>query len=237
VTPASAQTSIKNARALSGDRFVLGEEEFELADIIAPPLYTLGAKPSAYFEPARHTLQIFLSGGVEVEDVAEKTRWGVRVVTAKTAGLEETLQEALVARGAVRVAPLSDDTDLIVRLLEFEKTARESRLGLWGLNAYRIFDAARAEDAIGGYNLIEGAVKRATKTRQRFYLNFGEDYKTDFTAGAVSRIYRRWTKVGFDLAELEGARVRIRGFVDEINGPSIDLKHPKQIELLSAETV
>lgn len=235
--PAHSQTDMTGVRALSGDRFTLGGEEFELADVIAPPLYTLQSNPPAHFEAARQTLQMLLSGGVEVEDVAEKTRWGVRIVNARKAGSEETLQEALVARGAARVAPLTENTDLIVSLLELERTARENRFGLWRLNAYRIFDAGRAEGAVGGYHLIEGVVIRAAKTRSRFYLNFGRDYRTDFTAGAVSRLYRRWAKDGFDLETLEGARLRIRGFVEEINGPSVDLKHPKQIELMTPETV
>ncbi|MBL4619976.1 MAG: hypothetical protein JKX88_07755, partial [Marinicaulis sp.] len=81
-----------------------------------------------------------------------------------------------------------------------------------------------------GYHVVEGIVVSARATRSRFYLNFGDDCRTDFTASAKSSLYRRWLRDEFDLAALEGAKVRIRGFVVDINGPSIDLTHRRQIE-------
>lgn len=235
--PAHSQTAMAGVKALSGDRFVAGGEECRLADVMAPPLYTLEKETPAYFEAARQTLQTLISTGVELEDVMEKTRWGVRVVKARAPGKNVTVQEFLCQSGAVRVAPQSGDHEFIERLLEIERKARAAQKGLWSFFNYRIYDAASAGAAIGDYHLIEGVVMRAVRTRSRVYLNFGRDYRTDFTAGAVSRLYRRWAKDGLDLETLQGARLRIRGFVEEINGPSIDLKHPKQVELIMQETV
>ncbi len=221
------------ARALSGDRFILGDEEFQLADVIAPPLYSLKPDRPAYFEAAMRALQKQLEGELAVEDVAPKTRWGVRTVSVRRRGGGETVQEALVSAGAVRVAPHTDDLAFIDRLMRREAAARRSHEGLWAYDAYKIADALAAGGAVGGYHLIEGVVANANAVRSRCYLNFGADYRTDFTASAAGRLCRLWAKGGLDLAALAGAKIRVRGFVDEINGPSIDLVHQKQIELLA----
>lgn len=226
---------IPNAAALAGDRFTAGEEEFHLADIAAPSAYALHADAEPYFNEAKAALEALVNGrALDVEEAGAKTRWGALVVKARRRGDERTLQERLVEAGAARVAPQTQDLAFIDRLLGLEAQARTQRIGLWRLDGYRVFDAAAAEDAVGAYHLVEGAVLRASLARGRFYLNFGEDYKTDFTAGAASRLYRRWAKAGFDLAALQGARIRVRGFVEAINGPSVDLTHQRQIEVLAA---
>ncbi len=222
-----------NAKAIAGDRFETATQEYHLADIIAPSAFTLHADAEPYFDEARAKLGDLLdSARVDVDNAAAKTRWGALVVHARLNGGALTLQERLVAAGAARVAPQTDDLALIDRLLALEAQARARRSGLWALEGFRVFNAGAAEDAIGAYHLIEGQVVRATLARGRFYLNFGEDYKTDFTASAASALYRRWVKQEFDLAALEGARVRIRGFVQAINGPSVDLTHRRQVEAL-----
>lgn len=229
---AHAQTFISNPKALSGARFMSGETEFLLADIIAPPLYTLGKEPPAHFEASRRALQEALAGALDVEDVLAPTRWGVRRVLAKRTGETETVQETLIAAGAARVAPQTEDHDFIRRLLALEEGARAERRGLWALPDYRIFDAGKAWGSVGAFHLVEGTVREADLHGSRFYMNFGEDYRTDFTASAASRLYRRWRKDGADFSELEGDFVRVRGWIEAINGPSIDLTHVMQVERL-----
>ncbi len=229
---AKAQTFISNPKALSGARFMSGEAEFLLADIIAPPLYTLGDETPAHFEASRRALQDLLSGALDVEDVLAPTRWGVRRVVARRSGEEGTLQDKLIAAGAARVEPQTEDHDLIRRLLALEDEARRERRGLWALSAYRTFNADNAWGAVGAFHLIEGTALQAELHGARFYLNFGEDFREDFTASAASRLYRRWKKAGSDFEPLKGARIRVRGLVEAINGPSIDLVHPLQIERL-----
>lgn len=225
----------KSAVALSGDRFRIGEDDFQLADILAPSPYALQSASSPYVNEAKEDLQDLLTNSsFEFDDIAPPTRWGVRVVRTKSAVDAASLEERLVAAGAARVAPQTNDIAFIEGLLTVERVARRDKNGLWVLDAYRVFDADNATDAIGGYHLIEGTVVSARKARSRFYLNFGDDYRTDFTASAPSTLYRRWVKAGFDLASLQGARVRIRGFVVDINGPSIDLTHNGQIEDMNA---
>ncbi|MEO1135898.1 MAG: hypothetical protein AAFW68_04690 [Pseudomonadota bacterium] len=201
-----------------------------MADVIAPPLYRLTQGLPPYFEQSRRALESHLRSEFQIEDSLPSTRWGVRRVVLRGPDEGRTLQEAMVSEGAVRVFPQSDDHDFIRRLLVLEARARDMRSGLWALPAYRQFDALNAEGAIGAFHLVEGAIVRAERFGARFYLNFDDDFRTDFTATAASTLYRRWRRNDFDLASLNSARVRIRGYVQSINGPSIDLKHPLQIE-------
>ncbi|MHA7872364.1 MAG: thermonuclease family protein [Hyphococcus sp.] len=223
------------AVALSGDRFRFEEQDYQLADIRAPSGYDLYRDSEPFFEEARAIFQRLLSEtAVDIVDAGPPTRWGARVVRAALAGGDYAALR-LISAGAARVAPKTEDVDVIDALLSAEVAARDARRGLWSLPAYRPFDAARAGRAIGGFHIVEGRVLRARGARGRFYLNFGEDYREDFTVTAPMRLYRRWRERGFDLAALEGARIRARGFVIPVNGPSIELAHQRQVERL--ETV
>ncbi|MEO1241809.1 MAG: thermonuclease family protein [Pseudomonadota bacterium] len=222
------------AVALSGDRFRIGEDDFQLADILAPSLYALQSMSPPYVNEAKeHLQQLLTNSPFEFDDIAPPTRWGMRVVRTGESEKTASLEQRLIAAGAARVAPQTDDIAFIERLLTVERIARQGKKGLWSLDAYQVFDADNATGAIGGYHLVEGSVVSARKARSRFYLNFGDDYRTDFTASTTSILYRRWVKAGFDLASLQGARLRIRGFVVDINGPSVDLTHESQIEDMS----
>ena len=220
------------AEALAGDRFRVNGEDYQLTDIMAPSAYALHRDHEPFYEDAKAILARRLRGGaLTLEETASPSRWREKRVQARLAGEEMTLQEALVTAGAARVAPQTDNYDLIDKLLRLEKEAREDRRGLWALGAYRIFNAADATSAIGGYHLVEGEVFQASEARGRFYINFNADFRTDFTASAPARSYRRWMKDDA-FAIGEGTLLRIRGFVARVNGPSIELQHVKQIEWL-----
>jgi len=232
--PQNAHAQIlRGAVAVSGDRMMVDGAEYQLSDIAAPPIYHLSKDVSVYMAESKAALARLLRGGaVELSAQGEPNRWGVISVRARIAGQQATLQEMMISAGAARVSPTSDDVEFIDHLLMLEQAARAAQRGLWLLPDYRVRSSLAAGDTVGGFHLIEGVVKQAKLVKARFYLNFGDDYRTDFTAGTVSANYRRWLKRDFDMEALRSARVRIRGFVVWINGPSIDLAHMKQIEIL-----
>lgn len=218
--------------ALRADLFTDGDGEVRLADIIAPDPAGLGGWPQPYAKEAQAGLARLLAGQVRIEALAPPDRWGRRIARVLDAD-GVSLQEKLTAEGAVRVRPESADDAFIRRLLDRESEARAARRGLWRLSAYRIRNADDASDAVGGFHLVEGAVLAAVKHGGRIYLNFGEDFRTDFTATAKSVAARRWRKDDLiDLETLAGARVRTRGYIAWINGPSVEIAHPLQIERL-----
>ena len=43
---------------------------------------------------------------------------------------------------------------------------------------------------------------------------------------------RTFRRAGVDPTSLEGRRVRVRGWLQSLNGPMIEVTHPEQIEVL-----
>jgi hypothetical protein len=74
-------------------------------------------------------------------------------------------------------------------------------------------------------------VLQAMNTRDRAYLNFGSDYKTDFTVSIAKHDAKNFGR-GFDPKLFAGHTIRVRGWIESINGPAINATHPEQIEVL-----
>ena len=144
------------------------------------------------------------------------------------------LQRRMIKLGLARVYTFSDNRRLANALLAAEREARKSRVGIWSLNYYavRSSDPALLARDFGSFQLIEGRVADVAKVRSRIYLNFGEDYRTDFTISIDRSAWPLFKEVGLDPLSLADQSVRVRGWVKDFNGPLIDVTHPEQIEML-----
>ena len=76
-------------------------------------------------------------------------------------------------------------------------------------------------------------MQRVTERRGRFYLDFGADWRRDFTVAIALGDRARFRAAGLDPAGLEGATLRVRGWMRRLNGPMIEATHPEQIERLA----
>lgn len=142
------------------------------------------------------------------------------------------LQGEMVRRGFARVYSFDDNRRGVRELLALEEEARAAGRGIWADGWYRIRTPFDLADAADTYQLVEGRVLEAAAVNGRIYLNFGADYRTDFTASLSPAAARMFARDGFDPLALEGRAIRVRGWVYPRNGPTIDVTHPEQIELL-----
>lgn len=217
-----------------GQSIVFDGREYVLTDIVAPSLTPLSGLPEPGADFARAILSEAMARGGPISDpVASTDRWGriKGAVRWKIAGGRETaLQEILVAEGAARVAPQSEDFEFIDRCFMAERNARAYSLGLWAYDAYRIRDANKTEMA-SGFQIYEGEIFSAGEHGARVYFNFGDNYRVDFTASVSRAAFRRWKKK-IDPAATAGKRAEVRGYVERINGPSIELVHERQLRIL-----
>jgi endonuclease YncB( thermonuclease family) len=143
------------------------------------------------------------------------------------------LQGALLARGLARVYTFEDNRAAAREMYALERAARAAAHGIWSLPYYRVRSAGEAERHVGGFELVEGRILDVAVVHGRGYLNFGADWRTDFTIVVPKRASATFRPVfGRKMEKLQGKRVRVRGWLRRYNGPMIESTHPEQIEVL-----
>jgi endonuclease YncB( thermonuclease family) len=142
------------------------------------------------------------------------------------------VQGALLADGLARVATTPDNLLLVPDMLRIEDDARQARRGLWDDAVYRVRTPEDAGDAVDSFQIVEGRVLAVAIRRRAGYLNFGADYRTDFTLSLSREALRLMRQANVDPMALQGIRVRARGWLRLFNGPLIEITHPEQIEVL-----
>ena len=136
------------------------------------------------------------------------------------------LQRALVEQGHAIVSSSAGGGACLKLLLIAEDAARRAKLGLWANAAYRIHDAAQPRDLRrlrSGFALVEGKVVSVTERSGQLYLNFGADWRTDFTVVVPKRLLKGTLEVAHPVASLSGHTIRVRGWIERRYGPAIEL--------------
>lgn len=144
------------------------------------------------------------------------------------------VQGRMLADGMARVYTFPDNRAAAPAMLTRENAARRARRGIWRHPFYgvRPIEAAALMRRLGTFQLIEGRVVEAARVKSRVYLNFGADWRTDFTVFIGGKARRAFEKAGTDLLGLKNRFVRIRGWLRKRNGPMIEASHPEQLELI-----
>lgn len=142
------------------------------------------------------------------------------------------LQDHLVANGLARVHTHKDVRACAKPLLAREAEARHAKKGIWAYVFYRLRQAEELNGDIGTFQIVEGMPLTIVTRRDRTYLNFGANYRTDFTATIARRDLKRFAAAGIDPATWSGKKIRVRGWLSLLNGPELELTHPEQIEAL-----
>lgn len=141
------------------------------------------------------------------------------------------VQAMMLEAGFARVYSFPDNRALVADMLNHEAVARRAGRGIWADDFYRPQSPESAADLLNTFQLVEGRVLSAAIVRGRAYLNFGTDWRSDFTATVSPRDRRVFDAEEYDLKGLEGRTVRVRGWIKSFNGPMIGVTHPEQIEV------
>jgi len=143
------------------------------------------------------------------------------------------VQGVLLRDGWARVYSFRDNRAAVAEMLALEQQARAGRRGIWRLDWYRVRTPEETDRDVGSFQLVAGRVRSVAVVRGRLYLNYGEDWRSDFTVSVAPRDVKTFDRAGFPYAKLEGQPIRVRGWIRRYNGPLIEATHPEQIELLS----
>jgi endonuclease YncB( thermonuclease family) len=180
-------------------------------------------------QQAYATMQrLALGHAVRLEPIGDKPDRRGRVVAMAYVD-DIWLQEAMLREGMAWVYTFADTRMFAEPLLAAEHEAEQARRGVWGQAEYAVLSPQLTAQHIGEFRLVQGTVQEVAEVHGRYYINFGEDWKTDFTLQidkADAQLFATdW------LEALSGKTVRVRGWLFEKNGPAIALSHPEQVEI------
>lgn len=151
------------------------------------------------------------------------------------------VQRLLVERGLVRVASFADNPICVDRLLTYEALARKGQRGFWRMRSgfrFNIYDALKPKAIkrrLHSFQLVEGTVLNVADVRGWVFLNFEEDWRSDFTIAIAKKDRKRFGGASFDFQKYAGKQLRVRGWIERWNGPVIKVTHPEQIEILEPD--
>lgn len=145
------------------------------------------------------------------------------------------LQHALLRQGLARVEAVESTAITTPLLLGIEASARQQEKGLWSLKAFKPLSTDIPKNKMDRFQIIEGTIHKTAEVKGIIYLNFGDNWREDFTIKLAKDMRHKFSDKGQSLLDLKGHPIRIRGWLFWENGPMISLHNPEQLEILAPE--
>ena len=109
-----------------------------------------------------------------------------------------------------------------------EDNARITKKGIWAQPSF-VLTPENAAQHKGEFHVVEGLITHTYDAKSASYINFGDNWHTDFSVTIPAKFHRGLKDL---LPQLhEGAHVRVRGSIYEENGPMIRVTKPEQVQL------
>ena len=188
---------------------------------------------------ARQALEDILPEGTEImfyqtrnRKKGRLNRMGHQLAHLQTKKDEIWINGVLLSKGLARAFPSDANPEMAVPMYEIENTARSGKLGLWGEDFWPALTVDNAQQGIGHYQVVEGLVRKSASVKNNVYLNFGPDWKTDFSVMIKPPVRKTLARAGLDPLSLSHKTIRVRGYLRTYNGPLIELEHAAHLELI-----
>lgn len=228
-------------------------EQGKVKDIIGPQtlllesgqiIYLVGIEiPNSYGEDisplavtARDILKDLLDGQrvqlykTKHKELGLTNRMGHDLVHLERLDDNAWAQGTLLALGLARVKTTARNSHMAGDMLLLEEKARSDKLGIWG--DITVLTPDTADSASGSFAIVEGQVESVALKKNRIYINFGKDWKTDFTLSIAPDNKRAFAKEKLDPQSWGGQTIRVRGNVRDYNGPYMEIDHPAAVEFI-----
>ena len=235
------------SKVLDGRSFVLDDgREVRLPNIEVPLVSVAGESEgqagrgseahARAGRAARAALEGMLAGkSVELgQSRPGSDRYGRMIADAFLQENARSAAQEMLARGYARVSGQTVDAGCAAEFLAGEAAARRAKLGLWGEAYYAVISADNLSDVLaqrGHFALVEGKALSVRESGAVIYINFGHRWSEALTVTIAKRSERSLVAAGLNPRKLENVRVRVRGWVEERNGPRIEVSRPEQIEI------
>ena len=232
------------SRVLDGETVALDDgTELRLIGALAPRAIDAGADPGLWplEVAAQEELRALILGkSIELAFGGERTdRYGrLQAHAFWTEGDQwRWVQGHLLRQGLARAYGQAGNRACAKEALEAERVAREARRGLWADAAYRARPADVPRELLryrSTFQVVEGPIARVAQVRGTIYLNFGDNRRQAFAVSLRRGDRGLLGPFADDPKALEGKLARVRGWIEQRHGPTIDLSAAGLIEVLEA---
>lgn len=195
-------------------------------------------------ERAPSAIRLSAKSGTRLTAVAidEPNRWGLipSWIVMQNGEDADLLQVQILKDGGAIFAPDRASPSCADLLRSAEEFARKSHAGIWqgqaGAGVFQTSAPKSFDGRAGQYVIARGRIVSLGKTRSTRYLNFGRHWKSDLTVTLKSSDEDRFNEAlalsGWQIEDLAGHVVEVRGVLQEKDGPYIALRHPEQLVVL-----
>lgn len=163
---------------------------------------------------AEHTLQQEIHFTINGQD-----RYGNSQITSD-------IEEKMLQAGVAITYASEDKTPNSWRAAE--ATARTAKRGVWS-DASFVLTPENAAQHSGEFHVVEGAITRTYEAKVATYINFGQDWHSDFSITIPNKIRRSMKDVLLQVKP--GSIIGVRGYITQENGPMVKLLKPDNLEL------
>ncbi len=227
--PAFAAPAFAESLVVTADHAVSGDE-IALRD--GRVLRLAGIK--SFTPDAQEFLQSHLAGRDLVLQNPVIDRYGRVFAVAIIMGETQNIEQDMLQQGLAFVYLASGDDAHLDSWMMAELAARMAGRGAWPQHADIASDDAEknADTLYGSYVFVSGVVTKAERVKNKVYLDFGADWRTDFTIAIAAHDLRAFRDANKDPLDMGGKRVRVRGWVKRDFGPMITATDPRQVEII-----
>jgi micrococcal nuclease len=138
------------------------------------------------------------------------------------------IQGEMLKLGMARVYTFPDNRALAAEMYALEAEARGGRRGIWAHPFYAVRTPEGLKGDIDTFQVVAGMVIEAAAIKGAVYLNFGPDWRTDFTVRLDGAALKGFRAAKVDPLQYKGQTVEVRGWLRFKDGPMIDVTHPEQ---------
>lgn len=229
ITFANNQSLPHATTILSGDTFTLDDERTVRLEGIKAP----GKETPELAQQAHDLLQNMTKNGtIDFEGVVDRyDRSNAQIYVQTTNNKKIWLQGELLKAGLAFIYPPTGFETNLADMQRLEETARHEQHGIWADPHYADLPADKPKNiSYGQFAFVSGKVLKAERVKDKFYLNFGDDWHDDFTIAIAAHDLKNFRKADIDPTTYAGKIIRVRGWVIRDFGPMIMVTHPAQIE-------
>ena len=227
--------SYREYTVISGDQIQLPDNTIlRLQDIKAPEFWPQGSpyKSWPYGSRSKSALNDYLSGYTLTAfcNKKHKTHSGDTLAHIKRG--KEWVQQWMVKNGHAYVFPAFGVGLQSQELRGDEALARQANIGLWASNEATTVSATSDQLRPSWFQLVRGTVISANSVRKTHYLNFGDNWRKDFTVQFGNKVEKQLQALEISVRSLKGKTLEVRGYVEWSAGPKIIVTHADQIRII-----